>query len=79
MVLKRVSKLLQNVLFICGPIIITLLFFAPSIGNFFIWNILIPSAPLLLFLLPGLWRNICPMGTTAILPTKLNIGKKIKY
>ncbi|NUM88206.1 MAG: hypothetical protein HUU37_03290 [Bdellovibrionales bacterium] len=48
-----------------------LLLFAPELGLRLFWGLLIPVAPLLLFLAPGLWRQICPLGSVALLPRDL--------
>lgn len=55
--------------------LIALIFF-PKIGLHAFWDVLIPIAPLLLVLATGVWRNICPLATTALLPRKLNISKQ---
>lgn len=38
------------------------LFVRPDVGLFFFWRIMIPMVPLLFFVAPALWRNICPMA-----------------
>jgi hypothetical protein len=38
----------------------------PAIGVAILWNVVIPVAPALLVFAPGLWRNICPLATTAL-------------
>jgi len=43
------------------------LWFRPSLGLDLLWNGLIPLAPLLLVVAPGLWRNVCPLGTASLL------------
>jgi len=52
--------------------------FFPPIGVILFWNILIPLAPALLIVGTGVWRNVCPLGTTALLPDRLGFSKKIK-
>lgn len=42
------------------------------------WNILIPVAPALLVVATGLWRNICPLATTTLLPRHFNVSAKQK-
>ncbi|MEM7128098.1 MAG: FAD-dependent oxidoreductase [Chloroflexota bacterium] len=42
--------------------LIITLFIRPSLGLFLFWGVLIPFVPLLFFLAPGIWRNICPMA-----------------
>ncbi len=39
-----------------------LLAFAPDIGLKVFWGIVIPSVPITLVIIPGLWRQICPMA-----------------
>ena len=34
----------------------------PQTGLFLFWRVVIPALPLLFFLAPALWRNICPMA-----------------
>jgi len=43
----------------------------PRFGLHAFWNVLIPAAPALVVLAPGLWRNICPLGTTSQMPRRL--------
>jgi len=74
---KNIVKPLQTIFFLLGPIIVGLLLFKPQLGIDIFWNILIPIAPLMVFLLPGLWRNICPLAYTSLLPSKFGMGKKL--
>lgn len=46
----------------------TLSFVVPDLGLFIFWGFLIPLLPLIFFLAPGLWRNVCPMATLNQLP-----------
>ncbi len=75
---RRVWRVLQGVVWLIGITIILLLFFKPVIGLHAFWNVLIPVAPALLVFLPGLWRNICPLGTTALLPRHLGFSRQEK-
>lgn len=34
----------------------------PALGLWLFWQVLIPFVPLLFFVAPGLWRNICPLA-----------------
>jgi nitrite reductase (NADH) large subunit len=43
--------------------IVFLLIVAPSDGLKLWWGLLVPSLPLVWFVAPGLWRNICPLAT----------------
>jgi len=47
-----------------GGLILTL-FLAPETGTRFFWNLFIPLVPVIAVFLPGWWRNVCPMATTA--------------
>lgn len=38
------------------------LFVRPEMGLFIFWSVLVPLLPLLFFVAPGVWRNICPMA-----------------
>ncbi|MDP6963686.1 MAG: hypothetical protein QGF46_05915 [Planctomycetota bacterium] len=59
-----------------GIAIASLLLLAPSIGLHAFWNCLIPVAPALFVFLPGLWRNICPLASVALLPIHTSISKR---
>lgn len=69
-------RVLQGVFFLVGAIILVALFAAPSLGLHLLWNVLIPVAPALLVVAPGVWRNVCPMGTTSLLPRHLGLSKR---
>jgi hypothetical protein len=71
-------RILQTVFWLVGAAILFFLLFYPAVGIIFFWNILIPVAPALLVIAIGLWRNVCPLATTALLPRKLNLSKKKK-
>jgi ferredoxin len=45
-----------------APSLIGALFADPTWALSIFWGIFIPLAPLLFFLAPGLWRNICPLA-----------------
>ena len=66
-----------TVLIVCLLIWFCLIFF-PSIGLLVFWNLSIPVAPLLFLLFTGVWRNICPLGLTSLLPRYMKISKKKK-
>lgn len=62
----RVWRVLQTTVWLIGLGIIIALVFAPEIGLHALWDVLIPVAPALFMVAPGLWRNVCPLGTTAL-------------
>ncbi len=62
----------QNLLLLAGASLVWLLLFRPAIGLTVMWNMLIPVAPALIVVAPGLWRNVCPMATVSLLPRYLD-------
>ena len=71
----RFWKTLQALLWIAGIALLLVMLFNPPLGVTLFWNILIPVAPALFVVGTGVWRNICPLGTTALLPDRLGISK----
>ncbi len=67
-------KITQFALWLVGVGIVGLLLLWPSLGIDVFWNVLIPVAPALLVIAPGLWRNICPMASTALFGRRLSLG-----
>lgn len=59
-------RVLQLAVFAIGFAIFVLLIIWPPIGLHAFWNVLIPVAPALLMVAPGLWRNVCPLSSTAL-------------
>lgn len=41
------------------------------------WALLLPIAPLIFFLAPGIWRNICPLATMNQLPRLLGFSRTL--
>lgn len=58
---------LQGALVVMGLVIVGALLWAPTLGLHLLWDILIPAAPLLFVLVPGFWRNVCPVSTAGML------------
>ncbi|MDE3211600.1 MAG: hypothetical protein KGM98_00085 [Bacteroidota bacterium] len=69
-------KILQGLFWGTGLAIFGLLVFLPRVGLILFWNILIPAAPALLVIATGVWRNLCPLASTAMLPARLGISRK---
>ena len=46
------------------PVLIAALVIWPDWSLRVVWKVVVPPLPLLLFLAPGLWRNICPLAAT---------------
>ncbi|WNC71343.1 hypothetical protein RGQ13_14590 [Thalassotalea psychrophila] len=71
-------KIVQTILWLIGVIIVSLLLFKPDLGILLFWNLLIPIAPAIVVIIPGVWRNICPMSSSALLLTKLGLSQQKK-
>jgi len=71
-------RTVQTLVWLVGTAIIFNLIFYPKLGIHLFWNILIPIAPLLLVVATGLWRNICPMASTALFPRHMGLSKRKK-
>ena len=56
--------------------IIYLLFAKPDLGLVLFWKLLIPLLPISFAVIPGVWRNICPMALLNQLPRKLGISRE---
>ncbi len=69
-------RVLQDVLLLGGIALIGLLVLRPAIGLTILWNILIPVAPALLVIVPGIWRNICPLATFSLLPRRFGLSRQ---
>lgn len=54
-----------------------LLFVAPQIGLLFFWGFMIPLVPLLFFVAPGFWRNVCPMATLNQMPRRFGFSRSL--
>jgi len=76
---RIVWHLVQIVVLGCGLGIWLALIFQPPLGLHLLWNVLIPVAPALLVLAPGIWRNVCPLGSLSMLPhhAGLSQGRKL--
>ncbi len=68
----------QYAVLLGGVVLVWLLIFRPGVGTSVMWNILTAGAPALVTIVPGLWRNICPMATFALLPRRLGLSKRRK-
>lgn len=75
---RRLWRVAQGAVLALGLAVFLALIFAPRVGLFAFWNVLIPVAPALLVFAPGLWRNICPLGTTSLLPRHLDVSSRCR-
>jgi hypothetical protein len=69
-------RVVQWAVFVVGVVIVGALLFKPKLGLYLLWDVLIPVAPLLLVVAPGIWRNVCPLGTFSMLPHRFGLSKK---
>ncbi len=75
---RAIWTALQTLLLLAGFALAGLLLIRPAAGIGIMWNILIPAAPALVTVAPGLWRNICPMSTFSLLPRRLGFSMRMK-
>ena len=61
----RTWTTIQYLLWGAGVALMVALIWWPTIGLHALWDVLIPAAPALVVFAPGLWRNICPLGSTS--------------
>src|SRR5450432_606985 len=57
--------------------IVLTLFVRPDVGLFVFWRLIIPVLPILFFIAPGLWRNICPMAAVNQTPRLFRFTRNI--
>lgn len=51
------------------------LIWRPELGLFLVWGVVIPLAPLVFLVVPGLWRNVCPLAALNQLPRLLGFTR----
>ncbi|MCB0689737.1 MAG: hypothetical protein KDC53_24525 [Saprospiraceae bacterium] len=66
----------QIVVWSVGFAIFNILIFLPKVGLHLFWDILIPMAPAIIVVVPGLWRNVCPMSISSLASSHLGWSKK---
>lgn len=71
-------KILKTLFWFVGVGLLLIMLFFPSLGITLFWNILIPVAPALLVIGTGVWRNICPLATTAMMPNRFGFSQRRK-
>jgi len=55
--------------------LVAALLFAPAAGLLVFWGLLVPTLPLIFFLAPGFWRNVCPLATMNQIPRRLGLSR----
>jgi hypothetical protein len=59
-------RIAQRLVWLLSVGVLAALVLAPRFGLRLFWNAVIPLVPALLLLAPGVWRNVCPLATTAL-------------
>lgn len=59
-------RAIQVAVWLVGLAILVALVVHPPTGLHAFWNVLIPVAPAVFVFAPGVWRNVCPLGSTAL-------------
>jgi len=52
-----------------------LLWTRPADGLVFFWGLVVPALPIVFFVAPGLWRNLCPLAATNQLPRRFGFSR----
>lgn len=68
-------RAIQFIVWTVGVTIVALLLFLPKAGIIALWNVLVPIAPALLVFAPGVWRNVCPLGSTALWARHMGLSR----
>lgn len=59
------ARVARAAMLLAAVLIVGALLWIPEFGLDLVWNLLIPVAPLVLVVVPGIWRNVCPLATVA--------------
>jgi nitrite reductase (NADH) large subunit len=57
--------------------LIMMSFTRPQAALFIFWRLIVPVLPILFFIAPGIWRNICPMAALNQTPRTFNFGRSL--
>ena len=60
-----------------AAVVIAALFIDPPLGLLIFWGFIVPALPLLFFLAPGLWRNVCPMASLNQAPRRFGFTRAL--
>ena len=58
--------------------LIVTLFVQPTLGLRILWGLIIPVLPVLFFIAPGIWRNICPLAAVNQVPRLFGFTRGLK-
>ena len=68
-------RLAQVLIWAAGMFIWAALLWKPRLGLHLLWNVLIPIAPALFVVAPGVWRNLCPLGSLSLAPSHFGLSQ----
>jgi NADPH-dependent 2,4-dienoyl-CoA reductase/sulfur reductase-like enzyme/ferredoxin len=72
-----VWHVVRGVSLLASATVLVLLIAEPKTGLKIFWRFVIPLLPLLFFVAPGLWRNICPLAAMNQTPRYLNFTRAL--
>lgn len=72
---RRAWDVARAVSFAAALALCSSLLVAPRVGLVLFWGLLIPLLPLLFFIAPGFWRNVCPLATSNQAPRRLGFQR----
>lgn len=75
----KIWHLLRAVSVLTAFSFIYLFITSPDKGLFIFWKVVLPLLPLVFLLMPGLWRNICPLAALNQLPRLIGITKGMNH
>ena len=72
---RRFSDALRALSLVAGLGLCVSLIVWPQVGLFVLWGVLVPLLPLLFFIAPGFWRNICPLAASNQVPRRFGFTR----
>lgn len=70
----RISRLVSV---LATLVLACILILRPDMGLLILWSLVIPVLPLVFLIVPGLWRNICPLAAFNQTPRFLNLSRSL--
>ncbi|KRA38203.1 MULTISPECIES: FAD-dependent oxidoreductase [unclassified Nocardioides] len=58
--------------------LVVLLVAEPEDGLYLLWNVVVPLLPVMFFVAPGVWRNICPLAAANQMPRSIGRSRALK-
>lgn len=58
--------------------VIVLAILRPQIGLKLVWNVIVPLLPIVIFIAPGLWRNVCPLAIVNQIPSTFKFSLSLR-